>query len=77
MAKCLSDEEVATRIVNIYFQEIARLGLKRSLDLDAIINAYFYTLHRLNRKEKEIKCFADKVRAEEKELATESKEELF
>jgi hypothetical protein len=47
----MNDEEVAFRIVRLYFEEIARLGFKRQLDLEQIINAYFYTLKKLGDKE--------------------------
>lgn len=73
----IPDEEMAFRMVKLYFEEIARLGFKRTLDLDAIINAYFYSLARLKRKEQEMKLIEDKVLSEEKDLAEESKEELF
>ena len=48
------DEIVALRLVKLYFEEIARLGFKRQLDLDAVINSYFYSLSRLQRKEAEL-----------------------
>ncbi|AJF60730.1 MAG: hypothetical protein QT03_C0001G1250 [archaeon GW2011_AR10] len=73
----LSDEEVAFEIVKLYFEEIARLGFKRSLDLDAIINAYFYTNERLKNKSKDLEEIRKKVLEEERKLATETKEELF
>jgi len=73
----ISDEEIALRMVKLYFAEVARLGFKRSLDLDAIINAYFYSMARLKRKDKEMKLIEDKVLSEEKEMAEETKEELF
>jgi hypothetical protein len=44
----VSNEEIAHQIVHLYFQEIARLGIKRRLDLDEVVQAYFYTLNRLN-----------------------------
>ena len=47
----MNDEEVAFRIVRLYFEEIARLGFKRQLDLDQILNAYFYTLKKVKDKE--------------------------
>lgn len=50
----LSDEEIALRIVKLYFEEIARIGVKRNLTLDSILNAYFYTLHKLKNKKSEI-----------------------
>ncbi|MFH1663673.1 MAG: hypothetical protein ABH986_02605 [archaeon] len=73
----IPDEEMAFRMVKLYFEEIARLGFKRTLDLDAIINAYFYSMARLKRKEKEMKLIEDKVLSEEKELAGETKAQLF
>ncbi len=45
-----SDEEIALRMLNVYFREVARRGLKRSLSLDEVINAYFYSLMRIQRK---------------------------
>ncbi|MBT4870757.1 MAG: hypothetical protein HON47_04235 [Candidatus Diapherotrites archaeon] len=47
----MNDEEVAFRVVRLYFEEIARLGFKRQLDLDQMINAYFYTLKKVKDKE--------------------------
>ncbi len=44
-----SEEALALRIVRLYFEQIASLGFKRSLDLDEIINAYFYALLRVKR----------------------------
>lgn len=73
----IPDEEIAYRIVRLYFEEIARLGFKRRLDLDAIVNAYFYTLQRLRSKDKELKVISKLVKKEEEKLAKESKEELF
>lgn len=52
--KKLTDEEVGYRLIELYFNEVARLGIKRSLDLDSVLKAYTHTLHRLNRKEYEI-----------------------
>jgi len=58
------DEEIALRIVKLYFEEIARIGLKRNLTLDSILNAYFYTLHKLHNKDKEIKRISDMIAEE-------------
>ncbi|MBI4044833.1 MAG: hypothetical protein HY392_03935 [Candidatus Diapherotrites archaeon] len=77
MKKNISDEEVAFKIVNIYFEEIARLGFKRSLDLDAIINAYFYTLQRIKNKDKLLVEMGKKVMEEEARLKTQSREEMI
>jgi len=73
----LSDEEIAFRMVKLYFEEVARLGFKRTLDLDAIINAYFYSLARVKRKDYEMKLIQDKVLKEEDEMKKDSKEDLF
>ncbi len=73
----LPDEEVAYRLVKLYFEEIARMGFKRKLDLDAIINAYFYALSRLKRKDIELSAIMHAVLKEEKNLANEPKEEMF
>lgn len=64
----VSDEEMSFKLVKLYFEEIARLGFKRSMDLDAIINAYFYTLLRLKRKKKEMGSIMVAVEDEEEEL---------
>jgi len=62
----MNDEEVAFRIVRLYFEEIARLGFKRQLDIDQIINAYFYTLKKLNNKDLLMKEVVKKIVEEEK-----------
>jgi hypothetical protein len=72
----LTDEEVAVKIVELYFEEIARMDLKRSLDLDDAINAYYYTLYRLGRKDFELKEAEKSVIKEEKKIVTETKEEI-
>lgn len=54
-SEVLSDEITAIKLSHLYFKEIARLGFKRSLELEDIINAYFYSLARLKRKEPETK----------------------
>lgn len=73
----LSDEEVAVKVVQIYFEEVARFGLKRSLDLDAIINAYYYTLARLSKKDIELAEVEKQVQKEEKKIVVETKEEIL
>ena len=77
MKKNLSDEEVSYKLVNLYFQEIARLGFKRRLDLDSIINAYLYCLERLKNKEKELESIRAEVMKEETRITTETKEQLI
>lgn len=44
------DEEIAFKIIQTYFIEIARVGFKRKLTLDEIIDAYFYALARVKMK---------------------------
>jgi len=66
-----NNEEMAVKIVQIYVSEVARLGLKRKLDLDSIINAYLYTLARLNKKSEEMAIFN---RAAEEEIQLEKEE---
>lgn len=73
----LSDEEVASRIVNIYFENVARTGFKRSLDLDAVINSYLYSLSMLGKKDSELEKIRESVRKMEAELITETKEEIL
>jgi hypothetical protein len=75
--KCLSNEEIAARIVDIYFKEIARLGFKRTLNLDEVINAYYYTLSKLGDKEKSMAEARQKVLKEEKIIKTETTEEIL
>ena len=72
----LADEELAAKIVKVYFREVARIGFKRSLTLDEVINAYYYTLSRLEQKEVLMKEALVKVKQEEEVLKTETKEEL-
>lgn len=58
------DEEIALRIVKLYFEEIARIGFKRNLTLDSILNAYFYALHKLQNKDKEMKRISEMIAEE-------------
>ena len=71
----VSDEEMAYRLVELYVREISKRGEKRQMGLDTIINAYYYTLLRLKKKEEETKIFEEAVEKEEKEL-TDGVEEI-
>lgn len=71
------NEELALELVKLYVEEIARLGLKRKLDLDSVINAYLYTLARLNKKSEEMKIFEKVAEEEIKEEKKESRQELL
>ena len=58
----MSDEEVAYRIVGLYFQDIARVVVKRRLSLDEIINAYLYALGRARKKEYEMQEIVEAIK---------------
>jgi hypothetical protein len=46
----LSDEELSVKLVSLYFEEIARMGFKRQLELDDVINAYYHALSKLKTR---------------------------
>ncbi len=77
MGSELADEEVAVRLTRLYFEEIARLGFKRRLDFDAIINAYYYCIQRLQNKDKELEVMRKIVEREENKIGHEAKSQLF
>lgn len=78
MKRKIPNEEIAFRLVKLYFDEIARLGLKRTLDLDAIMNAYYYTLYRLEGHDDSAARIKKMIEREEKELKeADSKSDLF
>ncbi len=76
MAKTLSNEEVAVSLVQIFFKEIARLGYKRTFTLDETINAYYYVLSKLGNKNKALEMVKKEVLEDEKDLKTETIEEI-
>jgi hypothetical protein len=47
-------EEMAYRLVNLYFIELARVGHKRTLNLDELLDAYFYVVDRLGKDNTEL-----------------------
>ncbi len=53
-AAVFGDEELALKMLDVYFSEVARHGLKRKLSLDEVVNAYFYALMRVQRKDIEL-----------------------
>ncbi len=73
----VSDEDTAFRLVKLYFEEVARLGFKRKVDLDTTINAYIYTLDRLSRKKQEMALLDKVVIKEEQKLSESNKTELL
>jgi len=72
-----SNDELALGLVKLYVEEVARLGLKRKLDLDSIINAYLYTIARLNKKSEEVSVFKKAAEEEIKLEKSETKQELL
>ncbi|MCX6801332.1 MAG: hypothetical protein NTZ73_04035 [Candidatus Diapherotrites archaeon] len=64
----MKDEEVSFKIVRLYFEEIARLGFKRQLDLDQIINSYFYTLNKLRNKEDAMRRISRQIIEDENKI---------
>jgi len=72
-----NNEEVALGITKLYVEEVARLGLKRKFDLDSVINAYLYTLARLNKKAEDMKVFERAAEEEIEEEKSETKKELL
>jgi hypothetical protein len=73
-AETVSREVIAYHIVKLYFEEIARLGYKRKLDLDAIIAAYFYVHNKL--EDKHLEKMTDKEPEFVKEVEKEMEKEL-
>jgi hypothetical protein len=73
----LSNEEIAARIVGIYFKEVARLGFKRSLTLEETMNSYYYVLSKLGNPKECIEAVKNKVVVDEKLLASKTKEEAI
>ena len=69
----MNDEEVAFRIVRLYFEDVARLGFKRQLDLDQMINAYFYTLKKLKNKDESMKKIVAEIKKAEEDKKTETR----
>ncbi len=56
------DEEIAFKIVQTYFKEIARFGFKKQLTLDEIIDGYLYALARVKRNEHKELEVSERVR---------------
>jgi hypothetical protein len=55
------DEELALKMIDVYFGEVARYGLKRKLALDEVVNAYFYCLMRVQRKGVEMNAVKEMI----------------
>ncbi len=46
----MSDEEASYHVVHLYFHEVASHRIKRRMDLDEVMNAYFYVLDKMLNK---------------------------
>lgn len=73
----IGPEEVAFRLVELYIKNIASKGEKKQMGLDTIINAYFYTVSRLQRKSGEMQFLNQAVAQEKKAGKREKAEELL
>jgi hypothetical protein len=56
------DEEIAFKLVQTYFIEIARFGFKKRLTLDEIIDAYFYSLARVKKNDPDFLEISQRVK---------------
>ena len=57
---------MAFRLVELYIKEASKTKEKREMGLDTVLNAYFYALLRITRKNKEMKAISKAV---EKDLS--------
>ena len=57
----MDKDEIAFKIVELYITQIADAQERRKMGLDTVMNAYFYALLRLTRKEKEMQAFEHAV----------------
>jgi len=67
----MEDDELAFRLVELYVQEVSKGHEKRQMGLDTLLNAYFYALLRINRKNKEMSALSRAVDREEPVLEPE------
>lgn len=58
-------EENAYRIMHLYYIELARLGQKRTLSLDEMLDSYFYTLSRLGKDNTQLIAQMEAVRLQQ------------
>jgi len=61
----MEQEEIAFKLVELYVSEVSKSHEKRQMGLDTIMNAYFYALLRIKRKDKEMAALTKAVEAEE------------
>lgn len=67
---------MAFKLVELYVNEISKGHEKRQMGLDTLLNAYFYALLRITRKNKEIGALSKAVEREEEVLDEEYKAEV-
>lgn len=65
----ISDEELAFKLLTLYFEEVARLGLKRQLQMKDVIVAYYETLEKIRER----KAASEAAHAAPENKAAESK----
>ncbi|MCD6229331.1 MAG: hypothetical protein J7K00_00835 [Candidatus Diapherotrites archaeon] len=70
----MEKREVALGLTKIYFEELLRSGVRRQMELDDLINAYVYTLSRLEKTDKEMEIMQPAIKKEETELEKDVKE---
>ena len=68
----MDDEEIAFKLVELYVMEISKGHEKRQMGLDTILNAYFYALLRIMRKNEEMRALARAVEKEEEVIEKEA-----
>ncbi|MBN3037269.1 MAG: hypothetical protein JW834_02385 [Candidatus Diapherotrites archaeon] len=79
----MDKEDTAFKLVELYVREVSKSHEKRQMGLDTIMNAYFYALMRIERKQKEMEAIGTAIQREaslKKEEAPEipkPKEEAF
>lgn len=57
----MQDDELAYKLVELYVQEVSKGHEKRQMGLDTLLNAYFYALLRIQRKNKEMSALSKAV----------------
>ena len=71
----MQDDELAFKLVELYVTEVSKGHEKRQMGLDTLLNAYFYALLRITRKNKEIGALSQAVERKEEVLDDEYKPE--
>ncbi len=71
----MEDDELAFKLVELYVREVSKGHEKRQMGLDTLLNAYFYALLRIARKNKEIGALSKAVERQEEVLGEDYKPE--